>query len=320
MIHYSEPPVLLRDVIPDLADVRALLERNAPYTPLGGWYAPGADLDAETSTLWFQNDWVHAGLQVEGSERFLFNERVMQAARDFYDAMVIRPHSVYVNLMAAIERHGPAHTDNPRFQGRDRSNTPMWLLRVMFWSDLFDDRGIVQATSIWWMNDVEEGAFRYWPDGPDKPYQEHHGDMANTSLVGDNHGMFHQVGPVGPFDRGTIRVTPRAELAPAEDGRGDWVVMDRGVERYRAPLSDYRVSVLWKADVYPDEAERERQIANPLSMADVVEVFNRDLEARGETLRLSEDRIEEPEVVLQMQEIYPEARPLGAAPSFYEVA
>jgi len=45
-------------------------------------------------------------------------------------------------------------------------------------------------------------------------------DRANTALVGDNHGMFHQVGPVGPFDRGTLRVTPRAELAPAaETGR-----------------------------------------------------------------------------------------------------
>lgn len=320
MIHYSDPPVLLRDVIPDLAEVRALLERNAPYTPLGGWYNPDADPDAETSTLWFQNDWVHAELQVEGSELFLFHERVMQAARDFYDAQLILPHSVYVNLMAAIEHSGPAHTDNPRFQGRDRSNTPMWLLRTMFWSDLFDDHGIVQATSIWWMNDVEGGAFRYWPDGPEKPYQEHLGQMANTALVGDNHGMFHQVGGVGPFDRGRVRVTPRAELAPAGDASGDWVVSDKGAERWRAPLEQYRVSVLWKADVYRDEAERAAKIANPLSIADVVEVFNRDLEARGETLRLEQERVEDPEVIVRMQALYPEARPADAPPSYYEVA
>jgi len=320
MIHYSEPPVLLQDLIPDLAEVRALLESCAPYTPLGGWYTPGADLDAETSALWFQNDWVHADLRVAGSELFLFHERVMQAARDFYGAEVILPHSVYVNIMAAIERHGPAHTDNPRFQGRDRSNTPMWLLRTMLWSNLFDDHAIVQATSIWWMNDVEEGAFRYWPEGPEKPFHEHADEMANTALVGDNHGMFHQVGPVGPFDRGKMRVTPRAELAPAKDDTGDWVVTDKGRERYRAPLEAYRVSVLWKADVYRDEAEREARIQSPLSIPDVIGIFNRDLEEKGVALRLEEEKIEDLAVVAQMQEIYPESHPLDAAPSFYEVA
>jgi hypothetical protein len=72
---------------------------------------------------------------------------------------------VYVNLMCAIDKGGPAHTDNPRFQGRDRSNTPMRLLRAMLWSGLFDRWTIVQATSIWWLNDVEGGAFLYWPTG-----------------------------------------------------------------------------------------------------------------------------------------------------------
>jgi hypothetical protein len=318
MIHYSDPPVLLRDVIEDLDRVVALLERNAPYTPLGGWYNPGADLDAATSTMWFQNDWVHADLRVEGSELFLFHERVMQAARDFYDAEVIAPHSVYVNLMAAIEMAGPAHTDNPRFHGRDRSNTPMWMLRTMLWSDLFDDYGIVQATSIWWMNDVEAGGFRYWPDGPDKPPQEHVGEMANTALVGDNHGMFHQVGPVGPFDEGTRLVTPRAELAPAQDGRGEWVVMDRGEARYRAPLDQYRVSVLWKADVYRDEEERRRKTADTLSISDVIAIFNRDLEGKGADVRLDLERIEDPGLIAEMQAVYPEALPVGRAPSFFD--
>ncbi|MGI9591447.1 MAG: hypothetical protein ACR2P8_08765, partial [Myxococcota bacterium] len=243
MIHYSDPPILLRDVIEDRAALLGLLERNAPYTPLGGWYRPDVDLDAPTSPMWFQNDWVHADLAVPGCELFREHPRVMQAARDFYGAEVVLPHSVYVNVMAAIERGGPAHTDNPRFQGRDRSNTPMWLLRTMLWSGLFDEKAIVQATSIWWMHDVEGGEFRYWPDGPDKPPARHWGDMANTALVGDNHGMFHQVGPVGPFDRGTRLVSQRAELAPAGDGSGDWAVRERGEVAYRAPLERYRVSV-----------------------------------------------------------------------------
>lgn len=320
MIQYSDPPILLRDVIEDVGEVVRLLERNAPYTPLGGGYRPDAEQDVPNSPMWFQNDWVHADLRVPGSELFLFHERVTQAARDFYDAQVILPHSVYVNLMAALERSGPAHTDNPRFQGRDRSNTPMWLLRTMLWSGLFDDRAIVQATSIWWMNDVEGGAFRYWPDGPDAPPREHVGDMANTALVGDNHGMFHQVGPVGPFDQGTRLVTPRAELAPAQDGSGDWQVADRGEVRYRAPLDRYRVSVLWKADVYRDEAERRRQIARPLTLEDVARSFDRDLAERGADLRFDLERLEDLGMIGALNAIYPEAVPRDRAPSIFDAA
>jgi hypothetical protein len=320
MIRYSDPPILLRDVIEDVGDVVRLLERNAPYTPLGGWYRPDADLDAPTSPMWFQNDWVHADLRVEGSELFLFHERVTQAARDFYDAEVILTHSVYVNLMAAIAKSGPAHTDNPRFHGRDRSNTPMWLLRTMLWSGLFDRYAIVQATSIWWMNDVEGGGLLYWPNGPDQPPLEHVGDMANTALVGDNHGMFHQVGPVGPFDQGTRLVTPRAELAPAADGSGAWTVTDRGEVRYRAPLEQYRVSVLWKADVYRDEAERQRQMAETLSIPDVARIFDRDLEDRGADFRFDLERIEDPGLIGALNATYPEAVPVGKAPSIFDAA
>ena len=103
MIHYSDPPVLLREVIDDIGDDVRLLERAAPYTPLGGWYRPGIDLDTPSSAMWFQNDWVHADLRVPGSELFLFHDRVMQAARDFYGAEVVVP------LGRRIERlRGPA--------------------------------------------------------------------------------------------------------------------------------------------------------------------------------------------------------------------
>ena len=320
MIRYSDPPILLRDVIEDVGEVVRLLERNAPYTPLGGWYRPDAEQSIPNSPLWFQNDWVHADLRVAGAELFLFHERVTRAAREFYDAQVIVPHSVYVNLMAAIERSGPAHTDNPRFQGRDRSNTPMWLLRTMFWSGLFDRFAIVQATSIWWMNDVEGGAFRYWPDGPEAAPREHVGEMANTAMVGDNHGMFHQVGPVGPFDRGPLLVTPRAELAPAKDAGGEWAVSDRGSVRYQAPLERYRVSVLWKADVYRDEAERRRQTAETLSLPDVARIFERDLAQKRAGIRFDLDHLEDPGLIAAVNEVYPEAVPVGRAPSIFDAA
>ena len=64
-MHYADPPVLIRDVIDDLDRVYSLLSSCAPYTPLGGWYNPGADPDAATSAMWFQQDWVHADYRAQ---------------------------------------------------------------------------------------------------------------------------------------------------------------------------------------------------------------------------------------------------------------
>jgi len=120
-IRYAKPPVLMHDVIGDLDAVTRLLESQAPYTPLGGWYSPGADPNARTRPMWFQNDWVHDTFAAEGSNLFLRHQGYIDAAKQFYGAEVVEPKSVYVNLMTAIADGGPAHTDNPRFRGRDRT-------------------------------------------------------------------------------------------------------------------------------------------------------------------------------------------------------
>ena len=318
MIHYSNPPTLLRDVIGDLDAVVGLLERNAPYRPLGGWFRSGNEADEPTNPMWFQKDWVHADLAVAGSDLFLLHERVVDAARKFYDAEVIVPHTLYVNLMAAIEKSGPAHTDNPKFRGRDRTNTPMILLRAMLWSGLFDRWSIVQATSIWWLNDTDGGGLLYWPDGPEKPPHRHAGAMANTALVGDNHGMFHQVEPVGPFGAGPHFVSSRAELAPASDGSNDWVVRDRDQERYRAPLDRFRVSVLWKADVYRTEAERRRDASDTLPLETVARIFDADLAEKGSDFRIDLGRLDDPRLKSTLAKVYPEAVPIGARPSTFD--
>jgi hypothetical protein len=321
MSHPTKPPILLDGVFEasGLAAVRSLLERGAPYTPLGGWNRPGLDPDAETSVMWFQQDWVHADYRLEGAELFLDHPAYAEHARRFWGAEEVIPHSVYVNLMANLCEAGPAHTDNPKFRGRERKNTPMWLLRLMFWSGLFERWSIPQATAIFWLDDVEEGGgLTYWADGPDKPARRHFGQIANTALVGDNHFMFHQVEPVGPFGGGTRRVTARAELAPSADASGDWVVRDRGREIFRAPLSGYRVSVLWKADVHPSRAERLRLADDVLSLEDVAAIFNRDLARRGETVRFDLARFEDPRLPKALSAVYRQPVPLGARPSIYD--
>jgi hypothetical protein len=194
----------------------------------------------------------------------------------------------------------------------------MWLLRSMLWSGLFTRWEIVQSTAIWWLNDVEEGGLAYWAEGPDKPPHRHVGNMANTALIGDNHRMFHQVERVGPFGGGTRRVTPRAELAPAGDGSNAWAVRDRGREVFRAPLSDFRVSVLWKADVYASEEERREVARDQLSIEDVARIFDADFAERDEKLRFDLERLEDPAFAAAVAAVYPEARPVGAGTTIYD--
>jgi hypothetical protein len=309
-MHYAQPPILLHDVIGDLEPVRALLRSNAPYRPLGGWFRSGEAAAVPTQSLWFQNDWVHADLLVPGAELFLHNPKLAAAARAFYDAELIVPHTVYVNVMGPISAHGPAHTDNPVFRGLDRTNTPMAVLRAMLWSGLFEPWTITQATSIWWMNDVEGGAILYWPEGPAMPPSRHEGHMADTALVGDNHGMFHQVGPIGPAGAPAPLVTSHAELGPTDEG--DWAVVDDERLVWRAPLDHYRVSVLWKAHVHADDAERRRVADDLLTLDEMVRIFNEDLSARDDSLQLSVETLAEPWVREGLRRAYPEAVPVGA--------
>jgi hypothetical protein len=128
--------------------------------------------------------------------------------------------------------------------------------------------------------------------------------------------MFHQVGPVGPFDKGTVRVTPSAELAPVGTGTGDWAVIDDGELVCHAPLQSFRVSVLWKADVYKTAAERTERLANRLSMQQVADIFNDDLAKRETPVRFDLARVDDVSLLkAELASVYPEATPVGALPS-----
>jgi hypothetical protein len=105
-----------------------------------------------------------------------------------------------------------------------------------------------------------------------------------------------------------------------DGGSGDWAVTDRGEVRYRAPLEQYRVSVLWKADVYRSEEERRRQTADTLSIPEVVRIFDHDLEEKGADVRFDLDHLEDPGLIAAVNAVYPEAVPVGKAPSIFDAA
>ena len=129
--------------------------------------------------------------------------------------------------------------------------------------------------------------------------------------------MVHQVGAIGPHNVGSLRVTPGATLGPVGDGSGDWAVNDLSDCVFRAPLSTYRLSVLWKADIYATAEERERQIANALSMDDVAERFNQDLAGRGSSVRFDPANLDDPELRATIEQFHPEDVPVGALRSVF---
>ncbi len=86
----------------------------------------------------------------------------------------------------------------------------------------------------------------------------------------------------------------------------------------RAPLTDYRVSVLWKADVYQDAAERRELGKDTLSIEDVASIFNDHLEQRGKVLRVDLERLEDLEHLRALGALYPEPIPLSTGSSIYD--
>ena len=80
------------------------------------------------------------------------------------------------------------------------------------------------------------------------------------------------------------------------------------------------MSVLWKADVYRDEAEQRRLMADTLSIPDVARIFDRDLEEKGADVRIDLDRIEDPGLIAAVNALYPEAVPVGKMQSIFDAA
>ena len=89
-------------------------------------------------------------------------------------------------------------------------------------------------------------------------------------------------------------------------------------ERFRAPLDQYRASVLWKADVYATEAEYQESKNDVLSLEQVADIFNADLAERGIPLTLTAESIVEQENITALGTHYPEDIPMDAGISIFD--
>jgi hypothetical protein len=208
-------PVLLESAVDDPLLVHRLIDAHAPYWPVQRYFANGAEyaaLSGKSAAMIvapvFRGNWVADGVIREGVEPLLANERFAAAARRLFDAEIVRPTNLYVNLTYQLPfPQGAGHTDVPAFRGFDRTRYPITFLTIMGLSGLFEDVRVKIATAVAWFYAGADGGFEYWPDGPDRPSRVHEGRIDNTAIVGDNDFM------------GTASVRPAASRTACRPSR-----------------------------------------------------------------------------------------------------
>lgn len=272
------PPIVLDRAFADPDYVLELLYRGAPYKSIA---AVHRDPETVRPAPWFRNFWALGGkVLFEGAEKVFHNPAFVEAAKDNFRAEVIAPLAMMTNLNPPAPAASP-HLDLPFFRGAHEREIPSWLLAPMGYSGLFQRWAVPVASAVSWFYDGAGGEFEYWPDGVDAPSRLVRGLSNNAAVVADNEYMYHRVCRIGEEDAFLPgnEVPYRSTLH--RDG-GGWKIVDgeRIMARY-AP-GQVRLSVLWKAFCFADQAEADAYAAgeDKLTPAQVVEIFQADLERR----------------------------------------
>jgi len=240
---------------------------------------------------WFRRDFA-LGRQplVPGAETILHNPRFVEGAHAVFGAeAVVRPQTVYVNVMVPGPVPFIPHTDVPAFRGFTRDDHPVWLLNQMMASGLFEHWRVRLATAVSWFYDGPGGAFHYWPDGPEGPSAVVEPPYGNVAVLSDNERTYHGVAPVG--DEGDALIEGLTRDSSLHRVEGGWQMRNGDEVVHTATDADVRITVSWKAEVYDDADELARceEHADDLSLDRVVDTFLADLRERGVDVRVPDD-------------------------------
>ncbi len=277
-------PVRIEPAFEDRAYVRSLFDRGSPYPVLGVYVPDGVETPAGGASSgsvmpWFRGNWAVGGEPcLDGVEPILFNERFLAASEKCFGTKVVRPRTVVVNLTTPMQAGAP-HVDIPSFRGATRAHYSLRFLAAMGESKLFDPWRVVEAGAISWFYDGPGGRFDYWPDGLDGPMSSESPPFGNVAIIADNDRMYHRIGEVGAPSAPRPNLSPGAEIRTA--GSDGWVILEGGKEVATYPSGQVRLSVLWKAEVFVDEAAERKANESQLTLDQVMEVFTTDLRRRG---------------------------------------
>lgn len=281
--------VLLQPAYDDCDAVLDVIRGGGPFWPLSSYGASPEEMQAlggSANTFtppWFRQDFALEGAaRVPGAELILHNERFAEAARAVYgEAAVVRPTTVYVNVMGPTPFAFAPHLDVPAFRGFTRADHPIWLLKVMKTSGLFEQWRVMIATAVSWFYAGPGGDFHYWPDGPDGTAAVQRPPFENVAVVADNESTYHGVAPVGPPEARMPMGLTRESLLVRGDG--GWDVTHEGETVTHYDDATARITVSWKADVFADEhtARGFDSGADRLDLDTVMKTLTADMRSRG---------------------------------------
>ena len=301
-------PVRIEPAFDNREQIRAMLERYAPYRALAS-YAPEGIKDetheeAKPVLPWFRGDWALGGEPlVEGAGLILHNKIFLEAARTLFGTSLVDPQFVAVNINGPMPACN-THLDNPSFYGATRIDYPLPFLRVMGFSGLFEAWRVVQASAISWFYEGAGGSFDYWPDGLDGPMLSEQPPFGNVALISDNDQLYHRIAAIGDPCAELSRISAEAQIQP--DGHGNWVILENGKVRGTYPCHAIRLSVLWKAEV-----RDRRSNGDNLTLDRIMAIFTADLCHRGIDFQVPSDPLADITWVLLLQRIY---APLAPTP------
>lgn len=314
-------PERVQPAFADPGAVIRLIRAAGPYWPLAR-YARSAEEQAASGggagggsfvPPWFRQDVALGGVEcIDGADVLLHNPAFVDAAQRVFERdRIVRPTTVYVNLMTPCTYPFIAHLDVPAFRGITRERYPVWLLHQMKVSGLFEPWRLRLATAVWWFFDGPGGAFHYWPDGPEDAAVTIEPPFDNVAVVADNERVYHGVGPLVPPGQAELTdLSIDAELHRRTDGDG-WDVIDGGARRASYEDADVRVTVSWKAEVFRDE-EEQRLVddhLDDLTIDRVVAAFGDDLAARGVAVPTGDEPLQDPRWIQALTATYAERPP-----------
>jgi hypothetical protein len=307
-------PVVLDQAVDEPSLVRALIDAHQPYWPVQRYFANSAEYasmsgQAEPAQMIiapvFRGNWATDGEPLEGVRPILESERFTAAAKTLFDAEIVRPTTVYVNLTWQLPfPQGAGHTDVPAFRGFDRTTWPIAFLTIMGLSGLFEAERVKVATAVAWFYGGEDGGFEYWPQGVGGSSIRHEGSIDNTAIVADNDFMWHRVRPTGRVEDGMVTMSRDAALLRRDSET--WAINDEGVELASFPTEKVRVSLSWKAIAFADEVDRRRydEHTDDIDLPEVLQRFAADFASRGESLKIADDPVADPDFVRTLAAAY----------------
>ena len=239
----------------------------------------------------------------------LFNRSFIEGSKESFDAAIVVPTSLAINVSSPAPSTNP-HRDVHRY--RTVPEIPHYMHALLLSSELFEAWSIRQSSALAWFYPGPGGEFEYWPHGPDAPSERVGPPMHNVSLVSDNNYMFHRICAVGnePEYLDDTHLSEGSQIFPVGDR--DWEVRDGEIVQAALPREHVRVAIVWKANVFRSETERQRveDSRSVLTVREMVNIFCQDLTTRG--IRFS--RPDNPFNDQRWDSILRETYPIYAAP------